>query len=1120
MFQKFVETIENANLPNSIHIAEAMYKVSGYYKLRKHIENVKKIELLIGIDTNDIYTRYRKRTIFLAGSEIEEESKAIYEESFIEEIKSTKYYSEIENGILQLYKDMKDEKVELRIFPSGRLGLNFCLLLPKELIDYKVDKNAECGHLLIGSSRISNPFSSDTFFDIPKIDFNCIAKEYEDIFFFREQFNKLWKKSLPIKPNEFETLLSKTHLGQTPTPHELYLKLLIDNFQEQIGEDFADSLPNGFKNLKYQADAVSQGYDLLLKHNGYFLADVVGLGKTVVAAMTARRFIEENGVRKSKILVIFPPALESNWRDTFQKFGIDRYTDFITNGSLEKVMNNRDEYDLILIDEVHRFRNDTSSMYDKLQRVCKAKRKNAGGVKGSVKKVILISATPLNNRPDDLYNLLRLFQDVRNPTLSGIPNLQKYFAPKIKLYKEMMKEQEEEQGTTTIAKRVNALYDEIRREVIDQITVRRTRENILNNPDYKADIEAQNIKFPVIECPREVSYMLDIDLKNLFEYTMLSLTERLFYARYRAIERLQEPYNSKYANAEIISRSLAAIYRTHMVKRLESSFDALRISLSNLLQATQIMITMFENDKVIIAPELKINKLRGEGWSFDEIIERGIEQFGVEEETFVYPSTAFNAEFITELRKDEQLLKELIQEWGAVRTDPKLDKFIELLGKKIFAKRENPTGKLVIFSESRDTIKYLERELKERLQRDDILAVSSTERNKLFTVVQENFDANYSKRCNDYNIIITTDVLAEGINLHRSNVIVNYDTPWNAIRLMQRIGRVNRIGSVADSILNYLFYPSAEGDAQIRLYKNALAKLQGFHSAYGEDSQIYSREEIVQHFELFNPNIGDDEDKRGMLLREIRDFFKTDPQEYARIKNLPCKSRLIRNTKEHKGVTLVCISSNYKVGYYLIHREVIQELSFLEMARLMKADDSERSLSTPQKFYNANDYAKGELTKFLNPNQESDREMYEKLCAEIDGYHKHYIGVDKALLHYTNEVADKVDSTTIKAGDSDPKAAIANKFIRSIWRSASDPQMKGQCDILSEYIELGTYTQLTRDVLKLREQYNCATIEKDEVAMAFVELVKKYHNHTETECDTNFESTYSTPYIVFSETFL
>lgn len=134
-------------------------------------------------------------------------------------------------------------------------------------------------------------------------------------------------------------------------------------------------------------------------------------------------------------------------------------------------------------------------------------------------------------------------------------------------------------------------------------------------------------------------------------------------------------------------------------------------------------------------------------------------------------------------------------------------------------------------------------------------------------------------------------MLAEGVDLHRANVIVHYDSPWNPTRLMQRNGRVNRIGSVADTIYNYLFYPSAEGDAEIRLYRNILAKLQGFHSAYGGDSQIFSREEVLCSFELFNPNIGDDVDKMLQYLDEVRRFRKAHPADFERVRNLPVKSR-------------------------------------------------------------------------------------------------------------------------------------------------------------------------------------------------------------------------------------
>src|SRR5690606_4112784 len=179
-----------------------------------------------------------------------------------------------------------------------------------------------------------------------------------------------------------------------------------------------------------------------------------------------------------------------------------------------------------------------------------------------------------------------------------------------------------------------------------------------------------------------------------------------------------------------------------------------------------------------------------------------------------------------------------------------------------------------------------------------VLNVSSDNRSKIFETIQENFDANYiGERKNDFDTIITTDVLAEGINLHRANVIINYDTPWNATRLMQRIGRVNRIGSEAGVIYNYNFYPSQQGDEEIRLYHNALIKLQGFHSAFGEDAQIFTHEELVEQFELFKEGLPDEEDKRLEYLRFIREFKDNNPKEFKRIKNFPMKARTARKAQ-------------------------------------------------------------------------------------------------------------------------------------------------------------------------------------------------------------------------------
>lgn len=163
-------------------------------------------------------------------------------------------------------------------------------------------------------------------------------------------------------------------------------------------------------------------------------------------------------------------------------------------------------------------------------------------------------------------------------------------------------------------------------------------------------------------------------------------------------------------------------------------------------------------------------------------------------------------------------------------------------------------------------------------------------------------------------------MLAEGVNLHRANVIVNYDSPWNATRLMQRIGRVNRIGSTAEAIHNYMFYPSDPGDAIISLKKNSLIKLQSFHSALGEDTKIYSHDELVREFRLYDPDVRDDTDRSLELLREVRALHDSNPALYRHIKQLPPKSRCARSgaaqpTLSALPVTLAYLASPQYQGF-------------------------------------------------------------------------------------------------------------------------------------------------------------------------------------------------------------
>ena len=211
----------------------------------------------------------------------------------------------------------------------------------------------------------------------------------------------------------------------------------------------------------------------------------------------------------------------------------------------------------------------------------------------------------------------------------------------------------------------------------------------------------------------------------------------------------------------------------------------------------------------------------------------------------------------------------------------------------------------------------------------------------LFNAIRENFDANSKVRRNDYSIIITTDVLAEGINLHRANVIVNYDTPWNASRLLQRIGRVNRIGAKAKRIYNYVFYPSREGNREINLNQIARSKIQTILSTFGEDYQIYSREEIIDPSEgkLFDENF--DRNLELTFYEELRSLYLTNRREYDRIANLSLRSRTGRRPQQVEGVTLsgdslVFLKTNFRKAFFLVSDRA-EEISPLDALKYFRA---------------------------------------------------------------------------------------------------------------------------------------------------------------------------------------
>lgn len=1077
-------------LSNNPHIKNfdavvGFLRASGYFSLRPFLNNINKVRVLIGINVDKYIADAANRgeIFFSEEGKVKDEYLLRYQQ----DIEHSPYSEEVEQGMLQMVEDIIDGKLEVRAHPAKSIHAKIYVLYPDGLNEHTIGAAA-----ITGSSNLTGNGLGITYEH--QYEFNVLVQETNLVQDAESEFETLWEeaKNCPIEAVDFQNAMNKTYLKEDVTPYEIYIKMLMEYFEDRVKVSDLQAplvLPPSYTRYEYQMDAVNEGYQKMLRYDGFFLADVVGLGKTVIATMIAKKFLIENGAENTKILVVYPPAVEQNWKTTFADFGIDKFTKFVPNGSLKKVLDednynywNAEDYDLVLVDEAHKFRNHTTGAFQQLQEICKMPRIETGNIKGYKKKVMLISATPMNNSPEDLYHQILLFQDPRRCTIDGVSNLTNFFSPLIVEFKKLKASPDYDLPS------FKRLAEKVRNRIIKPITVRRTRTDIERVERYRKEVG----HFPKVAKPNQKKYELNEHLANLFEETMEHLVKDLVYARYQAIAGLKENISrGLYDNAELVSRQLAGIRKNGLVKRLESSFYAFQISLKRFAQANQNMIDMFTNGKILIAPDMDINNLLEKGLSIEEIEEKLNEKAVDNPKNAVFNPEDFKPEFLEDLKKDQRVLDEMCEEWATVTEadDSKFDVFQDLLQHELFNRKINPEQKLVVFSESFDTVKYLA----ERIKRDDILVISAENRGSLFKTIRANFDANYTKeRKNDYNIILTTDVLAEGVNLHRSNIIVNYDTPWNSTKLMQRIGRVNRIGSESDSIYNYVFYPSREGDQEIKLNRTALSKIQTFHSTFGEDNQIYSPEEIIDYDleKLFSEGMSSDEVNEELpFFEEIRDLYITNRKEYNRIRRLSLRSRTGRETKVLDGITLsndtlVFFKTNFRKAFYRIcDNSTPVELSVVDAFNYFKAP------------------------------------VNEKPVPRIMHHHEH---IQKALQAFkatiNQEIVEEGILMTAAKSNLGAQVTVAKNLLNVFMSLVTDPTERLQVEQLRILAEKGVITTIAKRLQKMAKQLKSGTLTQDIALDEIIQMAKKYNAYYVSEADDETkQETEAT--IILSESF-
>lgn len=389
-----------------------------------------------------------------------------------------------------------------------------------------------------------------------------------------------------------------------------------------------------------------------------------------------------------------------------------------------------------------------------------------------------------------------------------------------------------------------------------------------------------------------------------------------------------------------------------LIKRLESSFFAFTQTLDRFIASYDRFIREFEDGTVYVSAKhtQKIFEYleRGDLDGVDRLVEEGKAE--------KFPADEFDDKLKLELQADRHILQEIKDMWKTVKRDPKILDFKDALIK------EAPIhdGKSIIFSESKETAEYLKAQLQEEFAGQIVCFTGSNSAADREEVIA-NFDANAKHPKDDYKLLITTDVLAEGANLHRANVVINYDIPWNPTRIMQRVGRINRVDTKHEKIHTYTFFPTDQSNDQIKLKEAAEAKIAAFISLLGADARLLTDSEEVEAHSLFSQLLsketieGEDEPESELkYLQEIRLVRDENPSLFEKIKRLPKKARTARKSQDAVSSLLTYFRKGKLQKFFRVSADdinVAEELDFVQAAHALKADAQEKRSQLDKTFY-------------------------------------------------------------------------------------------------------------------------------------------------------------------------
>ena len=833
-----------------------------------------------------------------------------------------------EKGLQQLAKQLKNGKLQVKFF--GDYPLHAKLYLAHR--DDKI--NPIIGY--VGSSNLTlSGLEKQGELNVDVLDKDAAEKLAD---WFEARWDDKWCLDIT---EELADIIEKSWAGGPIDPYHIYIKTAYELSREAIDGAIEFKVPSDFDKvmLEFQKQAVSLAAERLNRHRGVIIGDVVGLGKTLVASAVAKTFQEDHG---DNLLVICPPKLEEMWKDYIHRYKL--YGETLSLGKTRDLAKMR-RYRLVVIDESHNLRNRFSQRYAHIHDYIRA----------NDSRVILLTATPYNKQFIDIGNQLRLFveadadlgirPDVYIQSLNGI---------------DFFKQKHTNTLSTSLAAFEHSESADDWRELMRMYMVRRTRSHIKDNyaeydegrkQHYLSFDNGERFYFPH-RTPKCAKFSLnEADHHDqyalLYSKSVVEIVSGLKLPRYGIGEYLLDKYKidlpsdeldkAKQTIIENLNRAgdrLVGFAKSGLFKRLESSGPAFLLSIKRHIIRNAVYLSALEQDDAFpigaifsALTDESVEESEPDILDEEQLEQDTIEHFlkagrsvytklssleGKLHSKFDWIETNFFKDSLHDalLSDCHALLKVLakVPQWDA-DTDRKLAELTRL------CKEEHRKDKLLIFTQFKDTADYLYQELRKR-EVDGLAEVFGgmddiSSHVKRFSPTSNDEVAG---KIDELRVLITTDTLSEGQNLQDAHIVVNFDLPWAIIRLIQRAGRVDRIGQKAKEILCYCFLPEDGIETVINLRGRLETRMKQAAEVVGADERFFEGDAIKLE-QVYDETISleEQEDETDLISRAYdiwRQAIKNNPELENKIQALPHVVYSAKHARDQKDGAISYIKTN------------------------------------------------------------------------------------------------------------------------------------------------------------------------------------------------------------------